>query len=238
MNEEPFRVNVQYTYKLVDDQGSCGEAVCFDVDVDIRDERIKHYVDPPPSWCKLSHRQCPGCPLSVETNEYCPAALAIADVVELFANVKSFALCHCVVEFSERKIEATRPVQDALYPLLGLRLSTSRCPVLHRLSPMARFHEPFATPLYTIFRSLGYFLLQDYVRSNVTGQPFAFNENEMKSYYEKVGEINRHLSERLADAKVLDASPNGMFILSLFTMSLTYLFDQYKSTLIELCEKA
>jgi hypothetical protein len=238
MNEEPFRVNVRYTYNLVNEQGYFGEAADFDVDLDIGDTRVKHYVDQPPAWCKLAHRQCADCPLSVESNEYCPAALAIADVVEYFANVKSFTSCHCLVEFPERKIEATRPAQDALYPLLGLRLSTSRCPILHRLSPMARFHEPFATPLYTIFRTLGYFLLQEYVRSNLTGDPLVFNEDEMKSYYEKLGEINRRLSERLVDATVLDASPNGMFVLSLFTVSLTYLFDQYKSTLIELCKKA
>jgi len=190
------------------------------------------------SWCKLSHHQCHNCPLSVAKDEYCPAALAIADVVEFFANVKSFASCKCVVEFPERKIEATRPAQDALYPLLGLRLSTSRCPILHKLSPMARFHEPFATPLYTIFRTLGFFLLQEYLHSNVNQQPMNFKEEEMKSFYEQLGDINRQLSQRLADAAVLDASPNGLFVLSLFSMSMTYLFDQYKNTLIELCKNA
>jgi hypothetical protein len=238
MHEEPFRVKVRYIYTIVDTQGNFGEAAHFDVDVDIGDERIRHYVNPPPEWCKLSHHKCTDCPLSGDTNEYCPAALAIADVVEYFSNVKSFTSCHCVVEFPERKIEATRAAQDALYPLLGLRLSTSRCPILHRLSPMARFHEPFATSLYTVFRTLGYFLLQEYVRSSTTGAPMVFDEEAMKSYYEQVGEVNRRLSERLADATVLDASPNGMFVLSLFTMSMTYLFDQSKATLIELCKKA
>lgn len=153
MHEEPFRVNIRYTYNLVDGKGNFGEAARFEVDLDIGDKEIKHYVDPPPQWCRLSHHQCANCPLSAKDTEYCPAALSIADIVQYFANVKSFSSCHCLVEFPERKIEATRATQDALYPLLGLRLSTSRCPILHRLSPMARFHEPFATSLSTVFRT-------------------------------------------------------------------------------------
>lgn len=238
MHDEPFRVNVRYTYNLIDEKGNFGEASSFKVDLDIGDEEVKQYVDPAPDWCRLSHHQCAGCPLSADTNKYCPAALSIADVVQYFANVKSFSSCHCVVEFPERKIEATRATQDALYPLLGLRLLTSRCPILHRLSPLARFHEPFATSLSTVFRAFGYSLLQEYLRSHETGVPMAFDEETMKEYYEKVGEINLNLSQRLADAAVLDASPNGIFVLFLFTMSLTYLFEQSKSTLMELCSKA
>jgi len=70
------------------------------------------------------------------------------------------------------------------------------------------------------------------------GEAMAFDEEAMKAYYEQVGEINRNLSQRLADAAVLDASPNSIFVLSLFTMSLTYLFDQSRGTLVELCGKA
>ncbi len=228
--ENPYRVKVEYGFTF-DDKSTAH----FDVDVDLQSKEVKHYSKNRHTWTELCHHQCEQCPLSTQDHKYCPAIVSIVDIIEYFSQKISFTNCKCEVRFPEKTVVAEKPLQDVLYSLIGLRLSTSLCPLLSQFKPMARFHEPFSSPFYTVYRATSLYLLRQYFK-NKKGEKTPWELEGLRSFYSNINAVNSKISERLKSAEVMDAAPNSIMILSLFGTSMTYLFDDFLGVLEKLFE--
>ena len=129
-----------------------------------------------------------------------------------------------------------KPLQDSLYSLIGLRMATSACPILSRFKPLARFHEPFASPFYTMQRTMSSYLLGQFFK-NKKDRTGEFDFKGLKNFYSLINTVNTKMALRLAEAEVMDATPNSIMILSLFGTSVTFFFDDYLDILKKLYEE-
>ncbi len=125
-----------------------------------------------PEWTALAHNQCPHCPLAREVHPWCPAALAIADLVEAFDGLPSFETVSLEVQAPDRtfRFEGVS-LQKALGSLMGLLIPSSGCPHTAFLQPMARFHLPLSTVNETIYRSASMYLLAQWMRRSAGLEP-------------------------------------------------------------------
>ncbi|MEE4242443.1 MAG: hypothetical protein V2I36_13335 [Desulfopila sp.] len=164
-------------------------------------------------WSKLSYRQCPNCPLSLDQNTYCPIAANLSELVKEFTDTASYESCHVSCVTAERTISKDTIVQEGLSSIMGLIMATSGCPVMHILKPMARFHLPFATIDEAMFRSVSVYLLrQFFIHLNTkTGD---FQLEKVRTYYKQIEEVNRGMLSRIKEAGKLDADRNAIVILN------------------------
>ena len=219
--QDPFKIRVEYRYSF---EG--GKSAHFIVDENVASEKNTCYSQSRPSWAKLGFNQCSNCPLSEHEQEYCPATLAIMDIIEFFSSETSYTKCRCEVNLGDKTILVSRPIQDALYPLIGLRMATSSCPHFYRLRPMARFHDPFANPFETVCRSISFYLMTQFF-NNKGKSPWESDLSGLKKFYKNINKVNSAMVSRLNGAGVMDAAPNCIVILSVFGSSVHYFFEDF-----------
>jgi hypothetical protein len=78
---------------------------------------------------------------------------------------------------------------------------------------MARFHLPFATVDEAMFRSVSVYLLRQYFLYQ-QGKTCDFFLKNVKSYYERIEEVNKGILDRIKHASHLDADRNAIVILN------------------------
>ncbi len=174
-----------------------------------------------PEWARLENHKCAGCPLTSDAHPHCPAAVALANLSTSFGNRTSYTPVHVTVETPTRTITRQAPLQEALFPLLGLRLATSGCPVLSKLRPMARFHLPFADSEETAYRAISMYLVSQFLRQS-KGLSAEFDLRGLAEIYEQVHEVNLAFSKRLAQASSSDANINSLTTLDMFAQDVPW----------------
>ncbi|HLD28985.1 MAG TPA: hypothetical protein VJC03_01495, partial [bacterium] len=147
------------------------------------------------------------------------------EIIDTFKNTVSYEETEVDVKTREREIKGKLPVQKALSSLLGIYMPTSGCPILAKLSPMARFHLPFATVEETVFRSVSTYLLGQYFVMKEGGKP-DLELKELKRIYEEIEKVNRSICQRLRNISEKDAHLNAVVILDNFAINLNFLFDK------------
>ena len=172
---------------------------------------------PKPDWALLEFNKCANCNIKGST-KYCPAALSMANFLPSFANAFSYTRAIVQVETANRIIVSKTSLQAAVASLVGLTMATSGCPRTEFLRPMARFHLPFADQRETAFRSLGTWLLSEYIRSGANGTPVSLSFDGLKSAYAEVSQVNATFAERLRAVVTHDAALNAIIILDTFAM--------------------
>ena len=190
------------------------------VKLDFDDETFLHILPsdtPKPDWAKLECSKCPNCNIDAGT-EYCPAALSIANFLPDFANAVSHTQCVVKVETVNRIIVSKSPIQYGIASLLGLSMASSGCPRTAFLRPMARFHLPFPDQKETVSRSLGTWLLTEYIKSGASGKPAALSFDGLKEAYAQVSIVNTAMAERLQNVVKRDAAINAIVILDAFAL--------------------
>ena len=168
----------------------------------------------PPPWARLDFASCDHCPLP-EGSVYCPIASNIGPIVDEFSDVLSFRTADVTVETAERKYQKTGPVQDALFPLLGIYMSASGCPSMEKLKPMVRFHLPFASVEETIYRVLSMYVTAQYLRTQKGLEP-DWQLKGLSEIYGHINHVNHEFCQRLAKAATEDALLNALVILDAF----------------------
>ena len=185
------------------------------------DEKTYHILlphdTPRPDWAKLEFQKCPNCNIE-GSPKYCPAAVSIAHFLPDFANAFSYTQAIVEVDTPNRVVVSKTPLQMAMASLIGLTLATSGCPRTTFLRPMARFHLPFADQRETVFRSLGTWLLTEYIRSNANGEAATLSFDGLKDAYTQISIVNSTLAERLRSAVTHDAALNAVIILDTFAL--------------------
>ena len=81
MSEKPYWFN--YAIELED-----GQSTRFNIELDPATlTMIPASPEPYPPWTQLPYKQCRCCPLSPQTNLYCPISVNITDLVDRFKDM-------------------------------------------------------------------------------------------------------------------------------------------------------
>ena len=169
----------------------------------------------PALWTKLENHKCSVCPLSSDTHPHCPIAKNLHKVGEDFKNYMSIDQVRVIVKTEERTYFKRVDMQEGLFSIFGIIMSTSGCPIMGFLKPMARFHLPFASVEETIIRSTSFHLLRQYFAKQ-RGESVAVDFEGLNEKYELVFGVNEGMSNRLKSIAEGDADRNAVVILSTF----------------------
>ena len=203
-------------YRLSTDQGSDSS---YEVRLDRSSGRLQSggegdHAD----WTRLEHQQCKHCPLTPADTPWCPAALAIEEVVDRFDPQPSHARCTLEVT-DERRTVLTKdvPVQLALRSIMGLLIAASGCPHTDFLRPMARFHLPLSSREETNYRVTTMWLMREYFQAR-RGNDAAPTMNGLVDAYQALSVLNRALANRVRTAARTDAPINAVVSLDTLAM--------------------
>ncbi len=209
---------LKYQYKFEFEQG---REIDFEIALDAQSlELVVDHDAPKPSWTKLKFCQCENCPLSNEV-EYCPVAVNLSKIVETFRDSVSFEMSLVTVKTPERTYVKRTHLQKGISSIIGLYMSTSNCPVMDKLRPMARFHLPFATSMETFYRSVSSYLTAQFLLSRKGEEP-DWDLNKLLEIYKAINIVNKGMSDRLAKASERDANVNAVVILHSFGDGISY----------------
>ncbi|MBX9634897.1 MAG: hypothetical protein K2X44_07930 [Magnetospirillum sp.] len=172
---------------------------------------------PLPNWTKLAFHRCPNCNLS-DAEEYCPAAVGLAQFLSRFETRISYEKAIVEVETPSRTIVSKTTFQHGIAGLIGLTMATSGCPRTRFLRPMARTHLPFASEEETVLRSLAFHLLAQYVAKSNGGAAVSLSLSQLKEDYGQLSMVNGAMAERIRSAIKRDAAINAVIILDSFTL--------------------
>ena len=164
------------------------------------------------------------CPLTSEDYLYCPVAVNLVPIIYWCEDLNSYDEIEVVIKSAERDIHANTSLQRAISSLLGLIMSSSACPRMKFLRPLARFHLPLATQEETIVRAVSMTFLKKYFenRTELNGEDILA---ELKQQYREVQEINRFLANRVRAAIKRDAAVNAIVLLDILSKKVSYSID-------------
>lgn len=165
-----------------------------------------------PDWTRLEVRKCPNCPLDGATHPRCPAAVAVADVIEAFRDVRSVEMAEVHVIGPERTLVKEAPIQKGVSSLIGLLMATSACPVIGKLRPMVDLHLPFMTHDEAAHRFISNYLTLQFFRMRA-GEVPDWSLARLSDLFHEVNVVNRSFCRRLGEARTKDASLNAVVIL-------------------------
>jgi hypothetical protein len=170
-----------------------------------------------PEWTRLAFQRCPNCTLD-DSREYCPAAVVLAQFLPQFATRVSYEKAVVEVETPNRTIVSKTTFQHGMAGLIGLAMATSGCSRTRFLRAMARNHLPFASEQETVFRSLAFHLLSQYVGKGNGGAPVSLSLSRLKDDYGELSTVNHAMAGRIRAAIKRDAAVNAVLILDSFAL--------------------
>lgn len=202
----------RYTFVAKD-----GGRKVFEVKLDPQTMRLvpEERGGPPPDWTRLEVGQCENCPLTPEESPRCPAAVALAGVVEGFRDVLSYEEAQVIAETEGRATAKTAAVQRTLPSLIGLYMACSGCPILEKLKPMARFHQPFSSLDETAYRVVTMYAAAQLVRARAGKEP-DWDFEGLRRLYDEINKVNVGFCGRLREAASEDSLFNSIVSLDLF----------------------
>ena len=212
--------NIFYNYQFNFSDGHQKE---FRVDFDNQSLRSKlSDEDEFPDWAQLEFNQCINCPLTADDYLYCPLAVNLVPIIYWSQDLVSYDKVEVVITSIEREVRVHADLQRAISSLLGLLMSSSACPKMKFLKPLARFHLPLATHEETIFRAVSATLLKEYFSNK--------KENEdplklLKEQYQDLQNLNRFIAERIRCAIKRDAAVNAIVLLDVLSKRVSFSID-------------
>ncbi|MBI4350308.1 MAG: hypothetical protein HY550_02610 [Elusimicrobia bacterium] len=182
-----------------------------------------------PDWALLDCCKCSVCPHDSSSHRYCPIAVNLAEVTQMFSDRASTETVDARVVSREREYFKRTSLQSVLSSVIGLYMVTSGCPVMNILKPMARHHLPFSSMDETIYRSMSSYLLQQYFRKRLGMEP-DWDFKKLSKAYENIGVLNQAIVSRLSKTYIKDANNNAVIILDVFAKMVTLTIDQSRPT--------
>ncbi|MES0488818.1 MAG: hypothetical protein ABUK01_02430 [Leptospirales bacterium] len=165
-----------------------------------------------PDWVNLEFNKCDHCPLDPKEHQHCPVARNLAGFVEHFKNEISHTEALIIVRANDRYYSKQLSLQEGLYSVYGIIMSTSNCPMMNFLKPMARYHLPFASLEETIFRTTSSYLLEQYY-AHKRGEEADLKLDGLLFRYQEVEKVNEGISRRLRAVTSGDADRNAVVLL-------------------------
>lgn len=177
-----------------------------------------------PEWTRLEFHQCINCPLTSDDFIYCPVAVNLVPIIYWCKNLDSFNDVDVIVTSAEREVRASTSLQRAISSLLGLLMSSSACPKMKFLRPLARFHLPLATHEETIFRAASVAFLKNYFAESQAQSGYD-SLAELKQQYSELQSLNRFMAERIRGAIKKDAAINAIVLLDVLSKKVSFSID-------------
>jgi hypothetical protein len=168
-----------------------------------------------PDWTRLTHHQCPNCPLDPQTHPHCPIAVNLVDVIEAFKDCISTEDADITIGSNAREYHRRAPVQYGVSSLMGVYMVVSGCPVMDKLRPMVYTHLPFASVEETMYRAVSMYLLAQYFLSQ-RGKSPDWKLEKLVKIYDDISQVNRAFARRLLSINPKDASLNALVSLDCF----------------------
>ena len=203
-------MNIEYIIEL-----SNKKSIYYGIDID-RKHDIIILKSKPSDWTDLDHHKCPVCTLDSAKHRYCPAALDIKDILTVFSKIKSYELVKVTVNTNERTYFKECDAQTALGSILGVVLASSQCPILSKFKPMAYFHLPFPSYEESLTRTMGFFLINEHIKS-LKGEKPDIELNGLYQHYKDMEQINFSLKKRISKTGIEDSNINS--IVNFFALS-------------------
>jgi uncharacterized protein DUF6901 len=208
---------IQYEFKLLN-----GEKKNFSVRLNKNSMQfVSEQTTTVRPWTKLTHHQCPNCPLKPETSYNCPIAANLVDVIESFKDSLSIEEADITIRSESREYHKRSTVQYGIGSMMGLYMVTSGCPIMDKLRPMVFTHLPFSSLEETLFRAISMYLLAQYFREQHGQKPDWKLENFTK-IYEDIAQVNQSFTQRLLSINPRDASLNALVGLDCFATALGF----------------
>ena len=220
MNVNVKNIFYQYEFTFED-----GKKKSFMVDFD--SESLKSKLPDGsqyPDWAQLEVDQCKSCPLTSEDFLYCPLAVNLVPIIYWSKDLRSYDEVDVSITSVERKVHVHTSLQRAISSLLGLLMSSSACPKMKFLRPLARFHLPLATHEETIFRTVSASLLRSYLKGK-DNKNIADALIELKQQYQELQEVNQCIADRIRGAIEKDAAVNAIVLLDVLSKQVSYSID-------------
>ena len=203
---EPLR----YTYVFDFPDGTTKQ---IHVDLDpITLEFIRPTASSGPPWTKLKQCQCSNCPLPDDV-EFCPVAVNLSEIVDLFKDSVSFDRVTVTVHSPERTYKKETTLQKGLSNLVGIHMVLSHCPILDHFRPNVRFHLPFASALESTYRAISNYLMEQFFKGR-RGESPDWELANLPEVYKAVSCVGKGIAARLAQASTQDANVNALIILA------------------------
>lgn len=174
-------------------------------------------------WTALSVHRCEHCPLG--TDGHCPFAMALAPIVDNFAQDISYTPVTVTVNLGNKVISADRDLQHGLSPMVGLIGATSGCPHLEFFRPMARTHLPFSDEQDTLFRLIASHLLGRYFAHGRGTSVLAMDFPELITSCLAAAKVNRFMASRIRSASTGDAIVNALITLDSGIQAIQYVIE-------------
>jgi len=168
-----------------------------------------------PKWTELTFFKCPNCPLDEEQHSFCPIAINLVGLVDLFRDMISYKEVDLVIQSEERSYLKHTTLQQGISSLIGIYMVTSGCPIMDKLKPMVHSHLPFATLRETRYRVLSMYLLAQYFLFRRGSQP-DWELKNLATMYDDIQIVNKSFFQRLAHIKIKDATLNALVKLDMF----------------------
>ena len=197
----------------------------FLIKIDSETLEYKASNSTPPDWALLGIARCECCRLELATNDFCPLAANIADLVFAFKDTASHKSCLVSCISTARTCSKDTTVQEGLASIMGIIMATSGCPSMAILKPMACYHLPFATVEESMYRSVSAYLLRQYF-SHQKGENCDFFMHRIQEYYSEVQQVNEGILKRINMTSAMDADKNAIVTLNALAQILVMEVDE------------
>lgn len=178
----------------------------------------------PSEWCRLDFHQCRDCPLEPQSHAYCPAAVALQELVDRGGDMASFQPMRVEVETPERTVSSNTTAQRGYSALMGLLMAVSGCPHTAFFKPMARFHLPLASEEETVYRAVSMYLLAQYFRRR-QGLDADAGLDGLGDLYQNIRKVNKGMADRLRAASREDSTVNALILLDMLAMAVPFVVE-------------
>ena len=155
----------------------------------------------------------------------------IQEITHQFWNTTSIERADVWVHTEDRSYFKNCDAQTYLMSLYGVIMSTSACPILARLKPMAHFHLPFAKMEETVYRLVGTYLINQYMKYRKGEKQPDWELSELRELYSLLKAVNMQFMKRLRNASNADANINAQQIFVSTTMLVEMGIDSILDTL-------
>ncbi|WP_269539684.1 DUF6901 family protein [Cerasicoccus fimbriatus] len=163
-----------------------------------------------PEWTRLDYHQCKNCPLDEKRIERCPAAAAVAGLLENFTEVVSFQKVDLVIVRANGQYSIRGSAQMVVFALLVEFVSRAKCPYLFDPSADKGFFFLCLDVDQLLYRFFSSFLIQHHLLSSGEPDPNAVNWHRFQQYMGEIRIALEGLLDRIQAYCHEDANINAL----------------------------
>ncbi|MGK9475478.1 DUF6901 family protein [Melioribacter sp. OK-6-Me] len=221
MNNEPQTLEYIYTFKFED-----GSEKVFTIQLDAETLNIiTRETEEIPEWAYNSDFPCNSEKCNNSNTQYCPIALHLDKIIRFFSDRVSYEKVFITADINGRHYSKETTIQNAVSSLIGIIMPSSGCPILGKLKPLVKYHLPFSSIEETEYRVYSMYLFAQYLR-HLKGLDADWEMKHLHDLYAQILDINRIISQKIAQLENQDASCNAIIALDNFAQFISFNLEE------------